>query len=335
MSACHSPFEWPTPADIRAAARPLDLSDLDRPIQADRASRPTPSAPVRCAVTVDVEDWFDGLDLPPERRARLDPRVVAATDSLLALFAAHCVRATFFVLGRVAEEHPAIVERILAAGHDVGSHGYQHQFAYRLTPDAFARDLDASLESLRRAGARPIQEYRAPYFSVTRRSLWSLDLLTRAGIARDSSIMPAPNPRYGIAGAPLGPYRIATAPTRSILELPVSCLALGPLRVPFAGGVYLRAFPLRLVEAAMRWTLARGRPIVLYVHPWELDPEQPRLTLPRPIAATRYHRLRSTRRKLNALLGAFRWGTLADVAATWSEDLQTRPHQPAIRREPA
>jgi polysaccharide deacetylase family protein (PEP-CTERM system associated) len=215
----------------------------------------------------------------------------------------------------VATAYPALVERILAAGHDIGSHGHAHEFVYRLTPDAFVRDLDASLLALRRAGAPEVLDYRAPFFSVTERSLWALDVLARAGILRDSSIMPAPNPRYGVPSAPLGPHQIATDSGRSILELPVSCLGFGRLRVPFAGGFYLRAFPLALVGAAIRWTLARGRPVVLYVHPWELDPEQPRLDdLPRPIAATRYHRLGCTQRKLEALLGAFRWGTLAEVA---------------------
>jgi polysaccharide deacetylase family protein (PEP-CTERM system associated) len=331
------PLEWPTAADIAATAAPLVLSARDRPANAWDASA-TPSfsrQPARCALTADVEDWFDGLDLPPGRRIGYESRVVAATDSLLALFAAHRVRATFFVLGRVAERHPALVERILAAGHDVGSHGHEHHFAYRLTPEQFARDLDASLIALRRAGAGYVEDYRAPYFSVTRRSLWALDVLARAGIVRDSSIMPAPNPRYGIARAPVGPHRIATGPGRSIFELPVSCLDVGGLRVPFGGGVYLRAFPLALVRAALHWTLARGRPVVLYVHPWELDPTQPRLDLPRRIAATRYHRLGCTRRKLNALLGGFRWGTLAEVAAAWSGEIAVSSPRLATRRAPA
>jgi polysaccharide deacetylase family protein (PEP-CTERM system associated) len=303
-SGVTSDGEWPTPDDIRAAARPLVLGPLDRPVL----------PPPRCALTIDVEDWFDGLDLPPGRRDRYDSRVVAASERLLAMLADHGVRATFFVLGRVAEAHPDLVERILAAGHDVGSHGHEHQFAYRSTPDAFARDLDASLAALARAGAPRIVDYRAPFFSVTRRSLWALDALAAAGIVRDSSIMPASNPRYGIPSAPLGPHLIRTARGHVIQELPVSCLGVGRVRVPFAGGFYLRAFPLRLVQAAIRWTLARGRPVVLYLHPWELDPKQPRLTLPTRIAATRYHRLDCTARKLDALLASFRWGTLAEVA---------------------
>jgi polysaccharide deacetylase family protein (PEP-CTERM system associated) len=296
--------DWPSAADLRAAARPLARAPPDR----------LALVPPRCALTVDVEDWFDGLDLPPNRRDGHDSRVVAPTERLLAMLDAHGARATFFVLGRVAAAHPELVERIVAAGHDIGSHGHEHQFVYRLAPDSFARDLDASLLALDRAGAPPILDYRAPFFSVTRRSLWALDALAAAGIARDSSIMPATNPRYGMPSAPLGPHLIQTATESPILELPVSCLGLGRARVPFAGGFYLRAFPLRLVRAAIRWTLARGRPVVLYLHPWELDPEQPRLPLPARIAATRYHRLGCTARKLDTLLGSFRWGTLADVA---------------------
>ena len=269
----------------------------------------------RCALTVDLEDWFHGLDLPRSGWAGLESRVVAATTDLLALLAAHEARATFFVLGRVAEACPELVGRILAAGHEVGSHGHDHQFVYRQAPAEFARDLERSLGALDRAGAPPIRAYRAPYFSITRRSLWALDALVAAGIEVDSSIMPAPNPRYGIPDAPLGPHLIETAAGRPILEAPVSCLGLGPLRVPFAGGFYLRFFPRAAVRALVRRTLGAGRPVVLYLHPWELDPEQPRLTLPGRLAATRYHRLGSTAGKLASLLGAFAWTTLSDALA--------------------
>ncbi len=295
---------WPTPDDAPDAAQPLRRSAFDSEAE----------PPARLALTVDLEDWFHGLDLAPERRAGLEPRAVATTLSLLDLLAVHETRATFFVLGQIAEAHPGLVARILADGHEIGSHGHEHQFVYRQTPDDFARDLDLSLTALQRAGAPDIVSYRAPYFSITARSLWALDRLTAAGILRDSSIMPAPNPRYGIPSAPLEPHWIATAPDRSILELPVSCLRLGPARLPFAGGFYLRFLPLALTRAAIRQTLQQGRPVVLYIHPWELDPAQPRLRLPARIAATRYHRLGSTKRKLTALLQEFRWSTLSTVA---------------------
>ena len=269
----------------------------------------------RCALTIDLEDWFHGLELPTLRWATLESRVVGATTRLLAVLAEHDARATFFVVGRVAEACPELVGRILAAGHEVGSHGHDHQFAYRQTPDEFARDLERSLRALDRAGAPPIRAYRAPYFSITRRSLWALDTLVAAGIELDSSIMPAPNPRYGIPDAPLGPHLIETAAGPPILEAPVSCLAVGPLRIPFAGGFYLRLFPRAIIRALIRRTLAEGRPVVLYLHPWELDPDQPRLTLPRRVAATRYHRLGSTAGKLASLLDAFAWTTLSDALA--------------------
>jgi polysaccharide deacetylase family protein (PEP-CTERM system associated) len=270
-------------------------------------------AETRCALTVDLEDWFHGLDLPPEGWAGLTPRVEAVTTRLLDLLAIHGARATFFVLGRVAHEYPELVQRILADGHEIGSHGYDHQFVYRQTSDAFARDLDASLEALDRAGASSIRAYRAPYFSITRRSLWALDRLVEAGIERDSSIMPAPNPRYGIRTAPLGPHRVATPGGRTIVEAPVSCFAAGPLRVPYGGGFYLRLFPRALIRAAIARTHVAGRPVVLYVHPWELDPDQPRLPLPWRIARTRYHRLGCTAAKLEGLLAAYRWTTLSEA----------------------
>ena len=281
--------------------------------RAVRAPAHTRAPAPRCALTVDLEEWFHGLDLPAAGWAGLESRVEAAATHLLDLLALHDARATFFVLGRVADAYPELVGRILSAGHEVGSHGYDHQFVYRQSPEEFARDLDRSLRALERAGAPPVRAYRAPYFSITRRSLWALDTLVAAGIDLDSSIMPAPNPRYGIPDAPLGPHLVETPSGRSILEVPVSCLGLGPVRVPFAGGFYLRFFPRAAVRFLIRRTLAGGRPVVLYLHPWELDPGQPRLTLPGRVAATRYHRLRSTAGKLASLLGTFRWTTLSEA----------------------
>lgn len=318
------PHPWPTPAEAPDAALPLVRSALDSVAPRDAAQH-AGLTPARCAFTVDLEEWFHGLELPPERWAGLEARAVAITDRLLSLLAAHNARATFFVLGRIAEAYPELIQRILAAGHEIGSHGHDHQFVYRQTPDEFARDLDRSLLALRWAGAPTVTSYRAPYFSVTRRSLWALDILRAAGVTLDSSIMPAPNPRYGIRSAPLGPHEIATA-SGPLLELPVSCLEFGRLpdqpsfRIPFAGGFYLRFFPLALTRAAIRQTLRQGRPVVFYIHPWELDPAQPRLQLPARVAVTRYYRLGSTARKLTALLGEFPWTTLSEVARTcgWS-----------------
>jgi polysaccharide deacetylase family protein (PEP-CTERM system associated) len=312
---------WPTSAEAPDAHLPLRRSALD---SAD-------APPARCALTIDLEDWFHGLDLAPTRWHGLERRAVASTRLLLAMLAEHRARATFFVLGRIAEAHPELVERILAEGHEIGSHGHDHQFVYRQAPDAFARDLDASLEALRRAGAPNVVSYRAPYFSITRDSLWALDRLAEAGIVRDSSIMPARNPRYGIVSAPLVPYSIQTAPGRPLLELPVSCLAAGRLRLPFGGGFYLRFLPLATIRAAIRHTLDQSRPVVFYLHPWELDPGQPRLRLPAQVAATRYYRLGSTARKLSALLEAFRWTTLGEV----SDDLRMAPRAVTVRHQPA
>jgi len=311
---------WPSAYEAPDRAVPLRRSALDSAPEG-LGQGVGPGQP-RCAFTVDLEEWFHGLELPPIRWAGLEARAARPTQRLLDLLAAHRVRATFFVLGRVAEAHPELVQRILAAGHEIGSHGHEHEFVYRQSPDEFARDLDRSLVALHRAGAPTIASYRAPYFSITGRSLWALERLAAAGITVDSSIMPAPNPRYGIPDAPLGPHRIETA-GGPLLELPVSCAELAfwpgqPLgRVPFAGGFYLRFFPLALTRAAIRHTLRQGRPIVLYVHPWELDPEQPRLRLPARVAATRYYRLASTERKLAALLGELPWTTLSAVASVW------------------
>ena len=263
------------------------------------------------AFTVDLEDWFHGIELDPGDWARQEPRLAIGTRRLLELLAAAEVRATFFVLGAAAEAAPDFVREIAAQGHEIATHGYGHEFVYRLGPEAFRADLERSLEVLGGLVDTPIRGFRAPYFSIVRGTEWAFEVLQSCGIQYDSSVFPVRNYRYGIPDAPRWAHRI----TPEMLELPPSTWRLAGRNLPIAGGAYFRLFPYTLIRFGLRRVNAEGQPAVFYLHPWELDPGQPRLPLPRRVAVTHYHNLMGTERRLQRLLSEFRFATAAEVLA--------------------
>jgi polysaccharide deacetylase family protein (PEP-CTERM system associated) len=221
------------------------------------------------------------------------------------------VRATFFALGAVARTHPDVVAELSAAGHEIASHGHLHEFVYRLTPATFRDDLRRSADAIHNAtGTRPVG-YRAPYFSITSASMWALDVLAEEGYEYDSSIFPVRNPRYGIATASVRPFA-HVASGREITEIPLTPLQLFGQRLPFSGGAYLRILP-SLVQRAAWKAQGRRQPLVAYIHPWELDPDHPRIDLPKRIAATHYANLTKTERRLGRLLANHEFGSLTSV----------------------
>ena len=274
------------------------------------------------ALSIDVEEHFQvhAFERIVRRDAwdRFPSRVVANVRRILRLLDRHKVRATFFVLGWVADRQPEVVREIAAAGHEIGTHGYWHELIYRQSRDAFADDLARSLDALRRAQAdggpeRPVLGYRAPSFSITRRSLWALEVLAEQGLRYDSSIFPlAGHDRYGIADAP----RFAHRPLPGLWEFPASTLRRLGRNWPVAGGGYFRLFPLWLTRGAIRAINAEGQPAVVYLHPWEFDPDQPRMTAA-PLGARfrHYVNLRRTEARLDALLGEFRFAPMREVFA--------------------
>ena len=270
------------------------------------------------ALTIDVEEHFQVHAFEQViRRADWDgypSRVVANTRRVLRLLADRGVRATFFVLGWVAERHPELVREIAAAGHEIGTHGYWHELIYRQTADEFAADLRRSIQAIERAsqGVRPAG-YRAPAFSVTRQSLWALDVMREHGIQYDSSIFPlAAHDRYGINSAD----RFANKVRDDLWEFPVSTVRLGRQNWPVAGGGYFRLFPLWITRQAIRRINAEGRPAVVYLHPWEFDPEQPRVAKAPPLSRFRHYvNLGKTESRLRALLQEFQFGTMREAFA--------------------
>jgi polysaccharide deacetylase family protein (PEP-CTERM system associated) len=284
-------------------------------------SAPRHARPVN-ALTVDVEDYyhvsgFEGC-VDRARWGEFESRIEASTGRVLDALARAGVRATFFVLGWVAEHHPAAVRAVHAAGHEVGCHSYWHRLVYDQTPAAFRADLRRARDTLQDLTGDAVTAYRAPSFSVTRRSLWALDVLIEEGFTLDSSIYPTHHDRYGLAGAPLRPHRIRR-PAGTVVEFPLPvCRRLGyPL--PVGGGGYFRLYPYAVTRLGLRAINAEGRPFAAYVHPWEFDPGQPRLKPGRLRAFRHYVNLHRTEARLARLLRDFRLGTISDALAALRE----------------
>lgn len=226
-------------------------------------------------LTIDVEEYYHGvLHVSPEAWDGFAPRADTVLPALLDWLDAHALTATLFVLGAVAERHRAIVRDAAARGHEIAAHGLSHTHLDRLSPAAFREEARRSRALLEDITGAAVLGFRAPYFSITRRTLWALPILADEGYRYDSSIFPTRNPLYGIYSAPLGPYRIEGL---TLEEFPPSTLSLGGLRVPVAGGVYVRMLPVVAVRAALRHLARRRGHTVVYMHPWEFDGAHPRM----------------------------------------------------------
>jgi polysaccharide deacetylase family protein (PEP-CTERM system associated) len=263
--------------------------------------------------TIDLEDWFHGIVTDRDVWKTLERRAPYAADRLLELLDRYRSKATFFALGDVARHHPELIKRIAGEGHEIGSHGMNHGFVYDLTPDQFRRDIRQSVSIIQDLTGKKCRSYRAPYFSITDRSMWALEILKDEGITCDSSIFPVRNPRYGIPSAPRLPYQIIPG----LWEWPISTLPTPFGNFPFAGGVYFRFLPWRIVHMALRRLRRRGEPSIFYLHPWEVDPDPPRIKVrPRFLQFRHYFGLRSTPCKLEELLKRETFTTLAQGIST-------------------
>ena len=269
------------------------------------------------ALSVDVEEWFQvsNFDGVIDRSAwdGLPSRVEAQTRRILDLFDELDCRATFFVLGWVAERQPRLVATLAGRGHEVACHGFGHELVYALGPERFRSDLRRARAAIEDAAGQPVAGYRAPSYSITRDSLWALAILAEEGFAYDSSIFPIRHPRYGIPGFSRHPVRIELPCGASIREFPLTTAQLGPLALPVAGGAYLRFLP----APVFRWAFGRlaraGEPTILYLHPWEIDPGQPRQPVGWRVRVNHYHNLSRTEARLRALLSRHRFAPLARV----------------------
>ncbi|MFO0817942.1 MAG: XrtA system polysaccharide deacetylase [Pirellulales bacterium] len=275
---------------------------------------------IQNAFTVDVEDYFQvsGFERHVDREtwASYESRVEGNTDRILDLLSERDVRGTFFILGWVAERHPEMVRKISSAGHELGSHSFWHRLIYQQTPDEFREDLRRSRDVLEDITGQRVTCYRAPSFSITRDSLWSLEILIEEGFEVDSSVYPIYHDRYGIPNAQRWLHQLAT-PSGTLWEFPPSVVRRAGVNLPVSGGGYFRLYPLQWTDLCLRAINARhGQPFMFYIHPWEIDPKQPRLKAGDRIARWRHYlNLNTTEGKLASLLSRFPFTTMKEVVA--------------------
>ncbi len=276
------------------------------------------------ALSIDVEDWFHVLDCAgapePASWSGQPSRVEANTRALLQLLDAHGQRATFFVLGWVAEHHPAVVAEIVRHGHEIGSHSYGHALVSSQTPDSFARDLDRSLEALHAAGAPQVRSFRAPGFSIGPDEAWAFDILASRGVRLDASLFLSRRAHGGWPLARRRPFEIWTPGGAHLLEVPVVPFRLAGRELPWSGGGYLRLLPKALLLTLLRQANHADEPAVVYLHPREIDPAQPRMALPAARSFKYYVGLDGVEDKLRAMFSVARFDTLSAVAAATAKD---------------
>jgi polysaccharide deacetylase family protein (PEP-CTERM system associated) len=269
---------------------------------------------IRHHFTVDVEDWFQVSAMEPyvERSAwdGIPCRVEANTHLILDLLAEADARGTFFVLGWVAERYPALVRAIADGGHEVASHGRGHRRVTTLSPERFRASVRRSKATLEEVTGLEVLGYRAPSFSIVAGSEWALDVLLEEGYRYDSSLFPVRRRGYGYAGGARDPHLIHR-PAGELAEVPPATLTVAGKTLPAGGGAYFRLFPYALVGAALRSAERRGAAATFYIHPWEVDPEQPRIPVSAATRIRHYGGLRRTVPRLRRLLREFSFQTIA------------------------
>lgn len=275
------------------------------------------------ALSVDVEDWFQvGAFENTIRRAdwdRLEHRVEANTDAVLALFAESGVKATFFTLGWVAKRYPALIRRIAQAGHEVASHGWDHKRVFTLSAEAFRDDIDAAKKALEDAAGMEVTGYRAPSFSIDKRTPWAHAVLAEQGYAYSSSVAPIGHDHYGWRDAPRTAFRPVQG--AELIELPITIANFMGREVTTGGG-FFRLLPGKVTDDAMRAANGEAQPGIFYFHPWEIDPSQPRVTnAPLKSRLRHYARLGAMAGKLRRLIARHQWGRMDAVAAREAEKM--------------
>jgi polysaccharide deacetylase family protein (PEP-CTERM system associated) len=267
-----------------------------------------PSAVLQSIFSIDVEDWFNlsgtGLEPPSSQWDRLESRVERNFRGLLELLADGGGTATCFFIGYFAKRFPHLVREAVAAGHEIASHSYFHRLVYEMSPAEFHQDALDSRKLLEDVSGRPVRGFRAPAFSVTERTPWFFDKVAEAGYRYDSSVFPARHQTGGLATSRYDPHSVETS-AGTLTEFPITVVRTLGTPICFFGGGYLRLFPYQLMRAMGYRALKQGRPIVFYVHPREIDPDQPRMPLSRRRKFTCYINLHTTRPKIERILRDF------------------------------
>jgi polysaccharide deacetylase family protein (PEP-CTERM system associated) len=269
-------------------------------------------------LTIDVEDWYMDTDI--STWDSYEDRVVQSTQKILNMLDETNTKATFFVVGYVAEHHPELIEDIKDRRHEIGTHGYSHTSIKKQTPSEFEDDLLKSVRILEHITKDKIRGHRACEFSIVEKTSWAINILKKNGLKYDSSIFPVKTHLYGVPDAPLYPYHISSSnikidnnPGEDFFEFPLSVYRIPIVHknIPVAGGFYLRFLPYWFIKHAMKKINKMSKPAIIYVHPWEFDPKQPRIN---NLKFGHYYRLSTTERKFKKLLKDFKFSSIMD---TW------------------
>ena len=275
---------------------------------------------IQNALTVDVEDYFQ-VSAFAENINQKDwdnhpLRVNSNTHKLLDMFDEYQIKATFFILGWVAERQKDLVNEIANRGHEVACHGYSHQLVYNQSPEVFQEETVRAKNILEDIIQQPVRGYRAASYSITEKSKWALDILAESGFIYDSSIFPVRHDRYGMPDSPEHPYRLETPAGHSIIEFPLSTAKIINYRLPIAGGGYFRLYPYWLSKMGLKQINRQQKPFIFYLHPWEIDPEQPRIETSWFSRFRHYNNLDKCEARLRNLMTDFQFGTTWDVLKT-------------------
>lgn len=270
------------------------------------------------ALSIDLEDWYQVSDfnciIKFSEWNMYENRLRNNTAKILELLERYHTKATFFVLAWNAEREPQLVKEIHAAGHEISSHGYSHQLIYQQTVDEFAEDLKRSIHLIEDITGEKVRGYRAPSFSITKQSLWALDVLLQQGLQYDSSIFPIQRSLYGIPSAERFPHIIKQDNGKQLIEFPISTACFRKWNIPFSGGAYLRVLPKTAIKLFFKRINKQGKPVIVYLHPWEIDPNQPKLKLPHNQKRTmHYVNLKKTENKMEYLLSHFKFAPIREV----------------------
>ncbi len=286
------------------------------------SSKPSPMSvnarnDITDVLSFDIEDWFHIVEV----ESLADPKTWPDKESLVERYTEWIVQTvteagvscTFFILGWVAERYPRLVQLMVEHGHEVGSHSYWHRKVYELDEPTFREDMQRSIDVIESAGGAKVLGFRAPSFSITPGTEWAFDVLHDLGLKYDASLFPAGRAHGGYP-CEEGPHLFTGAPSgKPMLELPMSIMRVGPKRIPFSGGGYLRLFPLWMIQRGFEQQHAKGRPTVIYLHPRDFAPDCPRVSMPLHRRFKCYVNTRGTKSKLAHLLRRYRFGSCAEV----------------------
>lgn len=272
---------------------------------------------IQNALTVDVEDYFQvsafAENIDQKDWGNHPLRVANNTHKLLDMFDEYQLKATFFILGWVAERQKDLVLEIAKRGHEVACHGYSHQLVYNQSADVFKDETVRSKSILEDIIQQPVRGYRAASYSITEKSKWALDILAESGFIYDSSIFPVRHDRYGMLDTPEHPYRLETPAGHSIIEFPLSTAKILNYRLPVAGGGYFRLYPYWLSKMGLQQINRQHKPFIFYLHPWEIDPDQPKISASWFSRFRHYNNLDKCEPRLRNLMMDFQFATAWDV----------------------